>query len=136
MAKYAYPAIFEKDGDFYTVHFPDFESCYTQGESVLDALEMAEDVLCLTLYDLEETGKPIPAASDISAVRAEGPCGFVSLVSCDTLEYRMFYDNRAVKKTLTIPAWLNKIAERSGVNFSAILQQALIDRLGLTDRAS
>ena len=49
----------------------------------------------------------------------------VTLIRCDTIEYRKFFDNRAVKKTLTIPAWLNTMAERQGVNFSMILQNAL-----------
>ena len=53
MAKYIYPAVFTKEGNFYTVRFPDLESCYTQGDSLQDAYEMASDVLCLTLYDLE-----------------------------------------------------------------------------------
>lgn len=126
MAKYAYPAIFSKDGDLITVVFPDFECCYTQGINIVEAMEMAQDVLCLTLYDMEENGKPTPAPSDVRAV--EVPAGnesFVSLVTCDTLEYRKIYDNKAVKKTLTIPSWLNTIAERKGINFSQVLQEAL-----------
>ena len=59
---------------------------------------------------------------------------FVSLVSCDTLEYRQFFDNRAVKKTLTIPSWLNTMSEKQGLNFSAILQNALKQELHITDR--
>lgn len=130
MAKYIYPAIFAKDGDFYTVRFPDLESCYTQGDDLQDAYEMAADILCMTLYQLEEEKAAIPAASDMSAIKAE-PGEFVSLVTCDTLEYRKFYDNRAVKKTLTIPAWLNTMSEREGINFSAVLQAALKQELNL-----
>ena len=59
---------------------------------------------------------------------------FVSLVTCDTLEYRKYYDNKAVKKTLTIPAWLNTMAEREGINFSAVLQSALKKELHVADR--
>lgn len=132
MAKYLYPAVFKKDGAFYTVEFPDLEGCYTQGDDVQDAYDMAADVLCLTLYNLEERGAAIPAPSAVSAVPA-GADAFVSLVSCDTLEYRKFYDNRAVKKTLTIPAWLNAMSEREGVNFSAVLQAALKSELHITD---
>ncbi|MBR1810753.1 MAG: type II toxin-antitoxin system HicB family antitoxin [Clostridia bacterium] len=126
MAKYVYPAIFKKDGDFIFVEFPDFESCYTQGESIIEAMEMATDVLCLTLYDMEEGGKTIPAPSEInSIVLSENDDSFISLVACDTIEYRKFYDNKAIKKTLTIPSWLNTMAERKGVNFSQVLQDAL-----------
>ena len=133
MAKYIYPAIFTKEGDFYTVRFPDLESCYTQGDNLQDALEMASDVLCLTLYNLEEEQKPIPTASDIAAVKA-GKDEFVSLVPCDTLEYRQYYDNKAVKKTLTIPSWLNTMSEKAGINFSAVLQAALKKELAVAER--
>ena len=133
MAKYIYPAIFTKEGEFYTVRFPDFESCYTQGGSLQDAYEMASDVLCLTLYNLEEEKASIPAASETSAIKTEKE-EFVSLVACDTLEYRQYYDNKAVKKTLTIPAWLNTMSERAGINFSAVLQAALKSALNITER--
>lgn len=133
MAKYIYPAIFKKEGEVYTVRFPDLESCYTQGDSLQDAYEMAQDVLCLTLYGLEEEKASIPPASELSALKTElGE--FTSLVDCDTMEYRQYYDNRAVKKTLTIPAWLNTMSEREGINFSAVLQAALKKTLGITER--
>lgn len=133
MAKYIYPAIFAQDGEFYTVRFPDLESCYTQGDDLQDAYEMASDVLCLTLYGLEEKKADIPPASSVAAVKtSEGE--FVSLVACDTLEYRQYYDNKAVKKTLTIPSWLNTMSEREGINFSAVLQSALKSELHIADR--
>ena len=132
MAKYIYPAVFTEDGGYYSVVFPDLEGCFTQGESIQDAFEMAEDVLCLTLYDMEEAGKSIPAPSDVKSV-PEPENAFLSLVSCDTLEYRKFYDNRAVKKTLTIPAWLNTLSEHAGINFSSVLQAALKKELNITD---
>lgn len=133
MAKYIYPAIFAKDGSFYTVRFPDLESCYTQGEDLQDAYEMASDVLCLTLYDLEEENAMIPPASGTTEIKTEKD-EFVSLVACDTLEYRKHFDNRAVKKTLSIPAWLNTMSEREGINFSAVLQTALKNELHITER--
>ena len=124
MARYLYPAIFKKDGKQYTVHFPDLEGCYTQGESLEDAFEMAEDVLCLTLYNMEERQENAPPASEMEKIETNSG-EFVSLIPCDTLSYRQYYDNRAVKKTLTIPAWMNTMAERKGLNFSAVLQAAL-----------
>jgi len=131
MAKYVYPAIFtpEQDGSF-TVNFPDFESCYTSAESLADAIVMAEDVLCLVLYDMEEAGREIPKASDLKMVQA-GENEFTTLIRCDTIEYRKFFNNKAVKKTLTIPAWLNTMAERKGINFSMVLQQALQQELNI-----
>ena len=131
--KYIYPAFFTKDGDFYIVKFPDIEGCYTQGETLSEAVEMAEDALCLMLYDYEEEGKKIPEPSDIKKIKVSSNDDFVSLVSCDTLEYRKFYDNKAVKKTLTIPSWLNTMSEKEGINFSAVLQNALKKELHITE---
>lgn len=130
MAKYIYPAIFTPEDGGYNVNFPDFESCYTEGNTLEEAMEMADDVLCLTLYDMEETGEKIPAPSSIKDIQTNEN-EFVSLIHCDTVEYRKYFDNKAVKKTLTIPNWLNTIAERKGVNFSLILQNALKRELNI-----
>lgn len=122
--KYVYPAVFTEEESGYSINFPDLESCYTSAETLEEGIEMANDVLCLVLYHMEEDGKAIPPASEIRSV-ACGENDFVTLISCDTLEYRKFYDNKAVKKTLTIPSWLNTMAEREDINFSAVLQKAL-----------
>ena len=128
MAKYVYPAIFAEEESGYSVSFPDLESCYTSAENLSDAIKMAEDVLCLTLYDLEEDGAPIPEPSPIKEIKT-GDNEFATLIGCDTIEYRKFFDNKAVKKTLTIPSWLNTMAERANVNFSAVLQRAIKNEL-------
>ena len=125
MSKYVYPAIFSKEDDGkYSVMFPDIENCYTGGDDLADALEMAEDILCLMLYDMEKDGKPIPSPSDSKRIKVKNN-SIVSLVRCDTEFYRRFYENKSVKKTLTIPMWLNEKAERANINFSGILQDAL-----------
>lgn len=129
--KYVYPAVFrQEDEKRYSVEFPDIDGCCTSGGSLPEAIEMAEDALCLMLYDMEEDGAEIPAPSDLKDVSAEADA-LVSLVCCDTLEYRKLYSNRAVKKTLTIPMWLNTMAERAGLNFSNVLQEALKQRLDI-----
>lgn len=131
MAKYVYPAIFtaEKEGG-YSVVFPDLEGCYTQGETLDEALKMAEDVLNLTLYGLEEDGKSIAPPTNIRDIKV-GDDEFTTLVGCDTIEYRRYFDNKAVKKTLTIPNWLNVMSERANINFSAVLQKALMQELNI-----
>ncbi len=128
--KYAYPAIFTPEDRGYSIRFPDFESCFTSAETLAEGMEMAADVLCLTLYDMEERQQQPPKASAVKEIQSEG-AEFVTLVACDTVEYRKLYDNRAVKKTLTIPAWLNTLAERSGINFSLTLQTALKHELNI-----
>lgn len=93
-------------------------------------MDMANDVLCLTLYDLEQDSAAIPTASAVNDV-PHGENEFVSLVSCDTIAYRKFFDNKAVKKTLSIPSWLNDMAERADINFSGTLQEALKAKLNI-----
>jgi hypothetical protein len=100
------------------------QGCYTSGDDIADAIYMAQDVLNLTLYDLEQDKKPIPDASKPHDIKTTGG-QFTSVVVVDTETYRRFYENKAVKKTLTIPMWLNERAERANINFSGILQDAL-----------
>lgn len=130
MSKYVYPAIFAKEDKGYSVCFPDVQGCYTQGETLTEAMDMAKDALNLMLYGFEEDGIAINPPSDINSI-CTGANEFTTLISCDTMEYRRFYDNKAVKKTLTIPSWLNTVAEKANVNFSATLQEALISKLNL-----
>ena len=131
MAKYIYHAIFHtEEGGALSVAFPDLEGCISQGDDLADAYAMAQDALCLTLYQMEEDGETIPKPSDIAAL-SPGKDAFASLVSCDTMEYRKYYENRSIKKTLTIPFWLNAMAEKAGINFSAVLQKALKNELQL-----
>lgn len=129
MAKYVYPAIFtpEEEGK-YSVFFPDLDGCYTCGDNLQDALFMANDILAYVLYDYEKAGKEIPAPSKIENVKTEEG-EFVNYVACDTIEYAKMHNNRAVKKTLTIPEWLNEAAIRADVNFSQVLQEALMEKV-------
>jgi len=132
MAKYVFPAIFTPEESGYTILFPDVKNCFTEGDNLTEAMDNAKDVLCMMLYDLERNGKEIPEASSISDVQMHITGNeFVTLISCDTIEYRKFHDNRAVKKTLSIPSWLNEMAENADINFSALLQSALKQQLNI-----
>lgn len=130
--RYAYPAIFtpEEDGGF-SVNFPDLEGCYTCGDDMPDALMMAEDVLALVLYGYEAEGKVIPEPSLISDLDLSAD-EFANYIPCDTMEYRKRFNNKAVKKTLTIPEWLNEAAQENNVNFSLVLQEALKEKLKIS----
>jgi predicted RNase H-like HicB family nuclease len=125
MKKYIYPACFYlEDNGQYSVIFPDFSGA-TYGNNLQDAMDMAEDYLGGTIVDYLDDKQSLPKPSDITAVKAdEYPNGFVSLVSVDADAYR---SQKSVKKTLTIPAWLDKEATARHVNFSAVLQKALKD---------
>lgn len=128
--KYAYPAIFtpEEDGG-YSVRFPDLEGCFTCGDDMADALFMAEDALALVLYGYENDARTIPTPSKAEDLNL-APGEFVNAVACDTLEYRKRFNSKAVKKTLTIPEWLNEAASSMNINFSQVLQDALIQKVG------
>ena len=131
MSRYVYPAVFTKEENgLYSVNFPDFTACFTQGDGVADAMEMGRDVLEITLCDMEDEKKAIPTPSDPATIKTDGN-SFATLICGNTLEYRKKYGSKAVKKTLTIPEWLNTAAERKHVNFSAVLQQALIEQLNI-----
>lgn len=93
MAHYAYPAIFTKEECGYSIRFPDFESCYTSAENTVEGLEMANDVLCLTLYEMEQRGAEIPKPSEVNAITHDNN-EFVTLVACDTDWYRRYYDSK------------------------------------------
>lgn len=124
--KYAYPAVltFDKEENCYYVNFPDIENCFTDGKTLPEAIEMGEDALSLMLCQMEDVGADIPKPTDIKEIAA-APSDTVSLIFADTTEYRRLNDNKAVKKTLSVPNWLNTKAERLGINFSYVLQQAL-----------
>lgn len=128
-SKYVYPAIFtlEKNGG-YSVAFPDLEGCYTCGDNLEDSLEMAEDALALVLYGYEKDGRTIPEPSKREAIVLNNN-EFINYIVCDTMVYRKRYRNKAVKKTLTIPEWLNEEATALGINFSQVLQDALKQQL-------
>ena len=129
--KYVYPAVFspELEGG-YSVYFPDIKQGATQGETIAECIEMAEDFLCLALYRIEENHGLVPEPSNIKRLEVEQD-DIVTLISVDTETYRRFYENKLVKKTLNIPSWLNKRAEMANINFSQTLQKALREELNL-----
>ena len=131
MAKYVYPAIFapEENGTF-SITFPDLEGCYTCGDNLEDGLEMAEDALALVLYGYEKDNRKIPAPSERNELKVSGD-EFVNYISCDTMAYRKRFNNKAIKKTLTIPEWMNEEAVALGLNFSQVLQDALLQKMNL-----
>lgn len=128
MSRYCYPAVFtlEEKGVF-SIVFPDLEGCYTCGDDLTDGIMMAEDVLAFTLYDYERENREIPAPSLPEDIPIEDG-QFINYIACDTLIYRKRHNNKAVKKTLTIPEWLNESAMAMGLNFSKVLQEALIQK--------
>ncbi len=128
--KYVYPAVFAEENGGYAVEFPDLEGCVTCGDDLNDAIAMAEDVLSLALVDIEDSHQEIPTPSILSDIKLEDG-EFANYIRCDTERYRKLLNNRAVKKTLSIPEWLNESAVAAGINFSQTLQEALMQKLNL-----
>lgn len=121
--KKAFPITIQKDGELFVVYVPDFD-INTQGPSIPEAMEMARDAIGMCGCVLHDKKQPLPVPSEIGSVEADADA-FVTLVDVDFTFYRRRHDNRAVRKNLTIPAWLNEEAEAADLNFSAILQTAL-----------
>lgn len=121
---FVYPAIFHKEEESYWVEFPNLEGCNTFGSTINETMGNAQEALTGYLITLLEQNKEIPAPSDLSLISAKD--GFTSLVSCDVDQYK---DTRAVKKTLTIPSWMNERATAKGINFSQVLQEALLSKI-------
>ncbi len=127
--KYTYPAIFtEEENGAYSVDFPDLQYCSTCGDDLEDALFMANDALSLVMICYEDEHKEIPTPSRVKDIPVKEN-EFVNLIQCDTIQHRKLLNNKAVKKTLTIPAWLNESAMAAGLNFSQVLQEALIQKV-------
>jgi predicted RNase H-like HicB family nuclease len=128
--KYVYPAIFHAEDGKILVDVPDLPGTHTFGNDLQHAIEMARDAIEMWLSDAESTGEAIPAPSAPTAITPTCDGGFVSLVTADTDAYRRANDNRAVKKTLSIPSWLNHRALEANAPFSQILQEGLKAYLG------
>ena len=135
-----YPACFFKEDTGYSVVFPDLNWLATDGKNETDAMKRAVDCLAGYLYLLKKDGDAIPKPSDLKDVSLESVAreldtdtreGFVNLVSVDVADYAHSHFEKAVKKTLSIPLWLNNMALEKKINFSQTLQEALMSKLHL-----
>jgi predicted RNase H-like HicB family nuclease len=127
-----YPVCFYPADDGITVDVPDLLGCVTCGQTMNEALFMAQEAIEGWLYTSIRDGEEIPQPTDYTKVKAdEYPNGFVSLVRADVDAYIEKYQKKAVHKNCTIPAWLNSLAEKKGLNFSFALQEGLKQQLNI-----
>lgn len=133
--KLIYPAFFYpfEDGEGFLVEFPDLPGCVTQGETLQEALEMAQDAASGWILTSIEEDEKIPSPSRNPQKPEE--CSFFNYISLDIDDYAKKYSSKAVKKTLTLPQWLNTLAEKEDINFSKVLQNALKVELKLNIEA-
>lgn len=133
--KLIYPAVlypFRDKSGGYTIEIPDLSGCVTEGADLAQALAMGVDAACGWVLDELERGNPIPPASEYKDITPRKG-GMVNLLVLDMDAYAEKYGNKTVRKNLTIPAWLNTAAEANNVNFSAVLQDALVKMLHITE---
>lgn len=129
--KICYPAVFQKEDVGYSVWVPDIQGCVSQGDNFEEAVNYITEAIGLCLEMSLERGEKMPEPSYPENIKTEQG-QFVSVVIFDPIEYQKKYDTKAVKKTLTIPGWLNTMSERENINFSAVLQEALMEKLHLS----
>lgn len=137
--KGAYPILIKECGDDYLVYVPDME-IYTEGKSVADAMEMARDAIGLKGVDYLGDNAELPAPSDKNTALRKAKAdadedfdysdGILTLVDVDFEEYRKRMQNRAVKKNCTIPYWMSVEADKVGINYSRVLQDAILNLIG------
>lgn len=129
MKQYFYPAIFHtaEEGGFW-VSFPDFPECLTEGDSAEDAYQMAIEALGLALTDRRRNQEPLPAPSAPNQIPLDDDSHIV-IIQFDMEAYQKKHNSKAVKKTLSIPEWLNEEAIALGINFSQVLQEALLTKI-------
>ena len=123
MAEYVYPAIFHANEDnTFTITYPDLPGCITEGKSLANAMYMAQSALTQWLEYIIDKKQVIPSASNLKSIEVTSE-EFVNFISVDVK------DNRAVKRTVSIPKWLDDKAIEAGLSLSRVLQDALKDRL-------
>ena len=131
MHHYFYPAIFHNDENGgYWISFPDFPECMTQGETMEEAYEMAVEAMGLCIDDRLKNEESLPEVSaPVDYILQEGD--FSCLIEFDLVQYRKKHNTKSVKKTLSIPEWLNEAAMEHDINFSQVLQEALMKKMGI-----
>lgn len=125
--KLVYPAVFKPFSDGsggYVVEFPDLPGCVTGGDNLEEAIEMGIDAASGWILGELEDGRKVPEATPYERASAEGG-DMVNMILLDMDSYAEKYGDKAVRKNLTIPAWLNTFAEKNNLNFSKALQDAL-----------
>ena len=127
---YIYPAIFDYEENQIAISFPDLPGCFSCAKDDEEALYMAKDALGLYIVSVEEDGEELKKPSKLNTINLK-KCERAVLIEVNMPLFRETVQNASVKKTLTIPKWINDIAEKNKVNFSQVLQTALKNVLGL-----
>jgi predicted RNase H-like HicB family nuclease len=131
--QYIYPAVIAKANDQFTITFLDFPDTQVKAKTIEDGFAQAKEALAHVLFDYEERKENPPAPSELSAFKKEDSDQFVTLIDTWMPAFRKKMEHQAVKKTLTIPKWLDDAAKEAGLNYSRILQDALKEELNIDE---
>ncbi len=137
---YVYPAVFYEEEGKISILLPDLGNLATFGDNVADAMRMAQDACDLYLFTALRDGESLPAPSALSKINtvavlkdfemeSAADSAFVNMVLVDMTEYARQHSDKAVKKALSIPMWLNTLYEEKSINFSKVLQDALLAKV-------
>jgi predicted RNase H-like HicB family nuclease len=127
-----YPVIFTKTESGYVAHVPDMD-IDTQGRDLAEAIYMARDAIGIMGIDMQDEGKPLPSPSDLASISREGD-EIISMVDIDFDAYRRVNEQRTVRRNVSLPSWLDEKAAKAGINVSATLKEALIEKLASANR--
>ena len=131
--RYIFPSIFTQEDDGISIEFPDLKGCLPCGSDLEESLINAKEAMALHIYSMEKDNEIIPTQTEIKDIKTnENQAIFFIDVWMPT--FREAIENKAIKKTLTIPKWLDDLATQEKVNFSQVLQRALKDHLGIKDK--
>lgn len=135
--KVVYPVIFTQSEDVILIEAPDLE-ILTEGENIANAIDMARDAIGLKIISLEYEKIEIPNPTNLFDINIENGTfaqegkSYVSMIDVDIAEYRKKVDNKAVRRNITLPNWLNIEAEKAHINVSKVAQEALMEKLGVS----
>ncbi len=135
--KAVYPVIFTPSENVILIEVPDLE-ILTEGESIVNAIDMARDAIGLKIISLEYDKTEIPNPTNLFDINIENSTfaeegkSYVSMVDVDITEYRKKVDNKSVRRNITLPNWLNVEAEKAHINVSKVVQEALMEKLGVS----
>ena len=130
MNGYIYPAIFHEENNGFWVSFPDFPGVFSRGNTLEETYDNCIEALDLEVSTRDLNTDPLPHPTQASSIQISDTDRIV-FIRFDINEHKRRIDKHPVKKTLTIPRWLNELAVEKGINFSATLTQALKEKLGI-----
>ncbi len=135
--KVVYPVIFTPSENVILIEVPDLE-ILTEGENIVNAIDMARDAIGLKIISLEYDKTEIPNPTNLFDINIENSTfaeegkSYVSMVDVDITEYRKKVDNKSVRRNVTLPNWLNVEAEKAHINVSKVVQEALMEKLDVS----